>query len=161
MRKALLVVGALVLGVLFMGADTLDSVAAPNVTMWTARQPGTGAATESANFYPTLTPRSLGRFGHVAFQFDTISCGWDTAGSGGSTGVVAAVVQTSDAGVICSCTVGACTATAGTTNTCDCGAVKYLNATGWDAGQFALRLTSGTDCAANPQNVWCSTLLFR
>jgi hypothetical protein len=51
---------------------------------------------------------------------------------------------------LCSCTVGACTIAANTPTACTC------SGTFTAASLYTMRLSSSTDCGANPQNIICT-----
>lgn len=128
--------------------------------------PQTGATTESSDFVPRFLPYGQfgldgggAFFGTDSYQFDTMTCGWGTAGtvSGGTDVVKVQFIQKSDAGVVCSCTLpGACNDAAGVEHTCSCGGIKYLtNAHALNAG-YACQLHSDTNCGGNPQGFRCA-----
>jgi hypothetical protein len=79
-----------------------------------------------------------------------MTCSWATAGTGGTTGVVIKVRNVTGSSDLCSCTVGACTIAANTPTACTC------SGTFTAASLYTMRLSSSTDCGANPQNIICT-----
>lgn len=120
--------------------------------VWTAAATqAVSAAPEGAHFLGAFRPRSAPA--SPPPRADVITCQWQTAGTGGSTGVVVEVWNQTDGTQVCSCVVGACTATARDPLTCGCEQNLLADKT------YTMRLTSGTDCTANPQGVVCSVNL--
>lgn len=112
---------------------------------------------EETNFSNPLNMNGqLGGFGAVVLRTDGIQCTWAIAGSGGTNGVDVKIVH-EDAGIDCQCTLGACTATAGTPLECDCGTIVHLR----NAETYSVQLDDATDCGANPATIHCSVDLFR
>lgn len=106
--------------------------------------PGVDACPENTNFqggsYFSIPSSATG-------ITDAITCSW-TAGTGGTTGVVVQVYDVTSSAEVCHCTMAACTASG--LNVCACiGALTHNHV-------FDLRLTSATDCSANPTNVVCT-----
>jgi hypothetical protein len=127
------------------GADT--AVAATAAGTWAPEEIGTSAV--STNFIrPYQTVANTPKMRNVA-------CSWTVAGTLGSVGVVAQVVDTSNSNTeLCNCTLGACTTTALTPLVCDC------NSAAITAGHaYAFRLKSTSDCSVFPQNIACSVEL--
>lgn len=103
-----------------------------------------GVCAEDANFQGPLH--------NVAADATRVGCSWGTAGTGGTTGVVVQVYDVTGAASVCSCTLQACTAAAGTPANCSCtGTLSGSN-------QYAVRLSSSTDCAGNPSNIVCTVI---
>jgi hypothetical protein len=142
------------------------SPATPLVYFECHGNPQTGATTESNDFVPRFLP--YGQFGldgggtffgTDSYQFDTISCGWGTAGtvSGGTDVMRMQLIQKSDAGVVCSCDLpGACNDAAGSEHTCSCGGIKYLLGLHALGQGYACQLNSATNCGGNPQGFRCA-----
>lgn len=149
---------------------------APQLVWYTAgAAAGSGAAVaETTDFFPIFLPYgALGLdgggtgFGLDSFEFDTITCAWEAAGTAsGSTDVMTVqLIQRADAGVVCSCNLpGLCTDVSGE-HTCGCGAIKYLGVaeSGTTPGEqigkgYAIQWSSATNCAgnANPKGVRCA-----
>lgn len=84
--------------------------------------------------------------------FQRIACRTPTAGVGGATGVVLKIRNVTDGTDLCSCTWGACNATA---STCQCNAA-------FTQGKFYdLQVSSSTDCGTNPTDMYCSVEIAR
>jgi hypothetical protein len=83
-------------------------------------------------------------------KFGNISCSATVAGVGGTTGIVIKVRNVTDSTDLCSCTLGACTTTAGTPLTCSC------NTTGVVSKAYTLEYATTTDCATNPSGFVCN-----
>lgn len=139
---------------------------APPLVWYEAHAPATGAAPESTDFIPRFLPygsSGLGgvgstSFGLDAYQFDTITCSWGTVGvtSGATDTMTLSLIQKSDAGVVCTCSLsGLCTDAVGSEHTCNCGGVKYLRDAAALSG-YALQLTSATNCGTNPGYFICA-----
>jgi hypothetical protein len=82
-----------------------------------------------------------------------VACQWQTAGTGGTTGVVWELWNQTDSVQVCSCVVAACTAAARTPYMCGCEANLLQDKV------YVQRLTAGTDCTANPQGMVCAVQL--
>jgi len=149
---------------------TLNTSPATPLVWYTAESPGTGATPEAVDFTPRFVPYGAfgldgggNFFGLDSYQFDTITCGWSTAGvvSGGTDVMQLQLLQKSDAGVVCQCNLpGACSDAAGSEHTCNCGAVKYLGASAEPGGNlysgYALQLSTATNCGTNPSVMRCA-----
>lgn len=109
---------------------------------WTASTPG--AVTEDSNFLGPFRSTTL------TGTFRNITCNWGVAGTGGTTGVVAQVYNATDGAELCACTLGACTTTALDSLSCSCGTAFAA------AKSYTLRIKGTTDCAVNPQVIFCN-----
>lgn len=153
-------------------AFSLISAAPATPLVWyEASSPANGAAPESTDFTPRFIPYGQygldgggSFFGTDGYQFDTITCGWNSAGttSGATDTMTMVLLQKSDAGIVCQCNLpGLCTDAPGTEHTCSCGGIKYVypkdTSTFHPFGPgYALQLTSATNCGANPQVMRCA-----
>jgi hypothetical protein len=159
----LLLLAPLALG--FTSITVAFSPATPLV-WYEAHADFSSAATEGRDFIPRFLP--YGQFGldgggtffgTDSYQFDTITCSWESPGvvSGGTDVMRVQLLQKSDAGVVCTCDLpGICSDAAGSEHTCACGSVKYLtDVTGLKAG-YAIQLSSSTNCATNPSSLVCA-----
>jgi len=124
----------------------------PTVAAWTAlSNTDASPAVENANF--------LGPFSTTIGQnlyIEKITCNWGQTGTGGTTGVVAQIFDTTAAAAVCTCTLGACTTAALIPLACDCN-TQLSNAS---ARALVMRITSATDCTENPHRVRCAATLL-
>ena len=79
-----------------------------------------------------------------------VTCVWGTAGTAGTTGVVAALWDDTGNAEVCTCTLGACTASANESLTCACASSMT------PTKRYSVRLSATTDCDVNPSNIMCS-----
>lgn len=105
------------------------------------------AASEETNFLGTLL---FSNNAGTPTTTDQVSCNWETAGTGGTTGVVVRVFDVTASSSICTCTLGACTTASRAPLGCKCTGTMTAG------NQYAVRLSSATDCTVNPQNVVCN-----
>jgi hypothetical protein len=164
---------ALLFSVRVFAFSTISVALTPATPLvWYEAHGPSGAVVEGQDFVPRFIPwgnfglDAGGRFfGTDSYQFDTITCGWGTAGvaSGGTDVMRVQLIQKSDAGVVCTCDLpGACNDAAGSEHTCSCsGGVKHLGVTPVEPGRiigpgFAIQWNSSTNCGTNPSFVTCA-----
>lgn len=118
--------------------------------IWTALSSSGSAETapEGVNFLGPFTAETVVRI-------DSIDCSWQTAGTGGTTGVVAQIYDVTAAAQVCTCTLGACSTTARTPLSCDCA----HGVTSGAGHVLTMRLTTGTDCTTNPAGLVCNVMM--
>lgn len=105
-----------------------------------------GACGEGTNFlgpYDTKTEHSSA----------VVACSSSTAGTGGATGVVVQLFDTTTTAAIGTCTVAACTAAAGAPGSCT------ITGTVPSGRRLVLRLAATTDCTTNPTGLTCNVNL--
>lgn len=120
--------------------------------VWTATATqAVSAAPEGVHFLGAFRPRAAPA--SPPPRADIIACNWQTAGAGGTTGVVVEVWNQTDGTQVCQCTLGSCTTTARDPLICGCEQNLLADKT------YTVRLTSGTDCTTNPSGVVCSVHL--
>lgn len=115
-------------------------------TTFTARCAPTGACTEGTNFAGAYSTRTT-------YAEARVVCSPQVAGTGGTTGVVLQLWNESDLASIGTCTLGSCTAGAGAPLFCTITGAVPANR------YVTLRLTTGTDCTANPTGFVCNVEL--
>jgi hypothetical protein len=96
---------------------------------------------------------------HKSINADYLTCSWEVAGTGGSTGLVMQLMNQTDNTEICSCTMsGTCSTAAHTAVFCNCGTDG--TGTALTAGKLLMwRVKSTSDCATYPTNATCSAEL--
>lgn len=108
--------------------------------------PGT-PATEGDNFFGPFFTKSM------TPDVTRLACNWAVAGTGGATGVVVEVYDTTGAAQACQCTLGACTTAARVPLTCECLATLATTST------YVMRLHTNTDCDINPEQIVCNATI--
>lgn len=108
----------------------------------------TGCQAEETNFYGPL------RMTGGESSGCRVTCNWLTPGTGGSTGVVAAIYGVAEAADMCTCTLGACNTAKGTAVSCSCNATLVSGRT------YQLQFDSTTDCTGNPSETHCNVECF-
>ena len=117
------------------------------------------ATAEEADFSNPLAMEGISSaLGDTVLRTDGITCTWAIAGTGGTNGVDVKIVH-EDGGIDCQCTLGACTATAGTALDCDCGSVIHIRSS--NTSRISVQVDNATDCSANPAGMHCSVDFWR
>jgi hypothetical protein len=127
-------------------------------------------ADEGVDFSPRFVPNGLfgldgggNFFGLESYQFDTVTCAWESAGvvSGGTDIMRVQLIQKSDAGVVCTCDLpGTCADAPNTEHTCTCSGGKKFIGTYVEPGRvintgYSIQLNTATNCALNPRDFAC------
>lgn len=135
---------------------TTTTVKYCNGSAWT--EFGTSSQTRVGSFFAqsdeTDTAPENANFRGAFYATGTLSvvrvaCNWVTAGTGGTTGVVVRIVDSTPT-EICSCTLGACTTAALSMMNCECSGSLTTNT------NYTVQLKDTTDCTANPIEVSCN-----
>jgi hypothetical protein len=165
-KLALLALLALPLAAHAFSLISLSASPATPLVWYEAHADFASAATEGRDFIPRFLP--YGQFGldgggtffgTDSYQFDTITCSWQSPGvvSGGTDVMRVQLLQKSDAGVVCTCDLpGVCNDAAGSEHTCTCGTVKYLTDLTAMTKGYAIQLSSSTNCGTNPSSLLCA-----
>lgn len=141
------VAGLSSLGSVDAGSVAVAQIVSPgrnlSVGSWSAEYDG--VISEDTNFLPPWRTASP-----FPPRFGLISCASSSAGADGTTGLVVAIVNVTDATTLCSCTLGTCTTPARSPLNCACNAQPLPNK------DYAVQITSATDCTPNPQGISCT-----
>lgn len=112
---------------------------------WMSRSVGSAAITEDNPFHGRYTPQ-------ISTKTTIVNCSIETAGSGGSTGVVVGIYNDTTDLLLCSCNIGSCS-TDGTASACTCSGTMTADQ------EYYVKLTTATDCATNPAIMYCTVAL--
>lgn len=145
----------------------LSVTPATHLVLFQCQSPAAAAAPEGQDFLPRFATFGMygldgggAFFGIEGWQFDTVTCGWDTAGvvSGGTDVMRIELIQKSDAGVACTCDLpGACSDAAGLEHSCKCsGGTKYLTDLIALLYGYSCQLNTATNCGTNPSHFVCA-----
>ncbi len=112
---------------------------------WLSRSVGSAAITEDDPFHGRYTPQ-------VSTKTTVVNCSIETAGSGGSTGILVGIYDDTTDVLLCSCNIGSCS-TDGTAAACTCAGTMTADR------EYYVKLTTATDCATNPAIMYCTVAL--